>query len=57
MVVPSLVENEFFTEILLNDMDISWVMVYAKNLYKSKLWESNRDSKSTRVYEPSKPYT
>ena len=53
MGVSSFVEIECHTAMLLNDMDISRLMVYAKQIKESKLGKINKEGARTRSNEPS----
>ena len=53
MGVSRFVETDFCTTILLNDMDISTLMVYAYE--ESKLRDMTRDGKRPRMDEPRQP--
>ena len=53
MGVSSLVDKEFRTIILLNDMDISRIMVYAQQSEECKITEIRKESKSPRSYDSS----
>ena len=48
MGVSSLVEKECHTSMLLNDMDISRLIVYAQQIKESKIRETRQEGKTTR---------
>ena len=54
VLVSSLVEKECRTSMLLNDMDIYGLMLYAQQIEESKLMERSNVGKRPRVDEPGK---
>ena len=49
MVVSSLLEKECRTLMIINDMDISRLMVYVKQIKESKIWEIREEVKRPRL--------